>query len=94
MQDRMTVPVIRLEIAGMKQAVAVALTQYAARMDADIQAAVDRVCTTEHITRLIDDVVRQEIDAGVKSALHSYFAYGDGHKEIEKIVAGTLKRVK
>ena len=68
----MNVPIIRLEVTGMKTAVRVALMAHAAQMDADIQAAVDAYCTPENMGAIVRKTAREAIDLAVKEEVRSH----------------------
>ena len=72
----MNYPIIRLEVEGMKNVVKVALTEQAARMDADIQAAVDLYCTPENIGNIIRAEASRQIDEAVRQSVKDFFGWG------------------
>lgn len=85
-----TVPIIRLEIEGMKQTIMRAMTQYMVQMDADIHAAVERACKPEHISALIEETARKEIAKAVRVEIETFYSYGPGRKAIKEAVIKTL----
>lgn len=74
----MNVPIIRLEFETMKETIRFAMTQQMARIDTDINAAIDRYCTSENLQALIDDTVRQSVNQAVKEEIQSLFRF-NGH---------------
>ena len=90
----MTIPIIRLEVEGMKHQIMVALTAYAAQMDSDIQAAVDEYCTPEHITATVKNIAKGEIDKAIKEEVSKFFSYGNGRTAIMEAVKATLEEAK
>ena len=82
----MTFPVIRLEVEGMRHTIKVALSEYAARMDADIQAAVDAYCDPKNIRAVVDDIASKEIKAAIQGEVERYFRSGFGRAAIREAV--------
>ena len=85
------IPVIRLEIEGMKHAVIHAMTRHLAQMDSEIQAAVEHACKPEHISALIETTARGEIAKAVKSEIENFYRYGPGRKAIKEAVVRALE---
>lgn len=71
----MNVPIIRLEVEGMKHTLLTALSEHAARVDSGIQAAVEAYCTPENIQAVIDENVRQALDMALKEEVKSFFSW-------------------
>lgn len=86
-----SMPIIRFELEGMRQAIVIALSDYMVRMDSDIQAAIDRVMTPENIAAVIEDTAKREIDAAIQSEIQSFFRFGNGRDIIKKAVADQLE---
>jgi phenylpyruvate tautomerase PptA (4-oxalocrotonate tautomerase family) len=89
---KMNSPIIRLEIEGMKQTIMHAMTHHMAAMDSQINAAVERACTPEAITVLIEDVARKQIAAAVTSEVENFYRYGEGRRAIKAAVIATLAK--
>jgi len=87
----MNLPIFRLEIEGMKHAVSVALSEYAAKMDADIQGAIERYMTPENISAVIHDAAQKAIDETIKKEIAGFFAYGRGQRFIAAKVKERLE---
>lgn len=83
----MNIPIIRLEIEGMKQTIIQAITQHTAMMDSDIQAAVDRICTPEYISSLVVDVAQKEMASAIEREIKAFYSYGEGYQAIREAVA-------
>lgn len=87
----MNIPVIKLEVEGMKHAISVALSKYAVQMDEQVQAAVDKYCEPENIQYVISTTATQAIDAAVKDIVKGFFAYGGkGRKYVKEEVERRL----
>jgi len=86
----MSVPIIRIEIEGMKHTIMHAMTQYIAQMDEDIQNAVERACKPEMIADIIEPTARQEISNAVTNEVEAFYKYGPGRTAIREAVVNTL----
>lgn len=71
------IPIIRLEVEGMRHTVAAMLTEHAAKMDADIQAAVDEYCTDGNLARVVRSAARQAIEDAVKEEVRNFFSWSN-----------------
>ncbi len=86
------IPIIRLEIEGMKHTVHQCLSEYAARMDSDVQAAIDEALTPENIRAIIRAAASREIKDAIESEIHRFFTYDPtGAKFIRDAVDVELK---
>lgn len=83
-------PIIRIEIEGMRQSILAALSEREVQMDAYVSEAITRYATPENLARVIDAEVSRSIDAAIKEATESYFKYGEGRKFIVAAVAKRL----
>lgn len=86
----MSIPIIRLEIEGMRHAIVAAVGKHLAEMDSDIQVAIENICTPEHVTDIIKKTASAEIDAAIKSEIEQFYRYGPGREVIKKAVHETL----
>lgn len=83
----MQLPIIRLEVEGMKYAICTALTEHAAQMDADIKAAVELYCTPENIKKIVTDSATRILDATIREEVEKFFRYnGEGRKAVAEAV--------
>jgi len=71
----MNLPIIRLEIEGMRHTVMACLSEYAAKMDADVQNAVAEAITPENIGRIIRESAAREVKSAIESEIHRFFSY-------------------
>jgi hypothetical protein len=90
MRGDMGIPIIRMEIEHMRQSIVMALTEYAARMDADIKAAVEEYCTPENLRNVISVAARNTLDAVIKEEVSNFFRYGEGRKHIAEVIREKL----
>lgn len=84
------VPIIRLEVEGMRLVVHQALMEHAARMDADVQAAIERAITPENVSRIVQETAAREVRAAIDSAIESFYRFGAGRDVIRREVEKTL----
>jgi len=76
----------------MRHAITVALSEYMVKMDADVQAAIQRAMTPENVALSIQSAVEKELDAAIKSEISNFYRFGGGRDIIKKAVADTLAR--
>jgi len=83
----MNLPIIKLEIQGMRHTIATALSQHSAAMDADVQREIEAFCSEGSITRIIQDIVRREVTAAVTEEVQNFFRYSrPGRQAIREAV--------
>ena len=81
------IPVISLEVRGMKQTIQVALSNHMVEMDAYVQEALDKYCEPENIRSVVSMAATAAIDAAVKESVKHFFSYGGkGRKYIKEEV--------
>lgn len=85
------VPLIRIELEGMKHAIIHAMSEHLAQMDADIQEAVNAACTPENIKKIITDTAEREIKNAITQHVQDFYRYGDGRSVIRDAVFEVLK---
>ncbi len=90
----MNLPIIRLQIEGVKYSVAMALTEYAAQVDADLQKAVEEFCTPENIGHIVQKEAWAVLDQVIREEVKSFFLRGHGREAVkaavqEKLDSGT-----
>ena len=87
-------PYIRLEIDHMKHALMVALSEYQAKFDSELQSAVDAYFEPENIRRVVAENVKRTIDEAIRRELDSCFKYGDGAGLVREVVNNVLEKAK
>lgn len=90
----MNVPLIRLEVEHMKHSMVHACSVYLAKMDAQIQDAVEKACTVENITRIVETAADEAISKAIREEIDSYFRFGDGRRAIKEVVEKQLSQRK
>lgn len=93
----MNIPIIRLEVSGMKHVVQVALTEYTEQMDKDIQRALDLAITPDTVRAIISEEVDKEVKRGlqelVQSSIRRIFWDENLKKEIADAIGDRVKVV-
>lgn len=90
----MNLPIITLEIQGMKNTIKAALMQQAASMDRGVQAALDKLCTEENVSRIVEDESRRQIEATLKEEVQSFFRWSNaGRAAVREAVHERLARM-
>ncbi len=86
-------PVIRLGIEGMKHTTQQCLSEYAARMDSDVQAAINAAITSENIAKVITETTAREVKLAIESEIHRFFTYDrEGAAFIRRAVDTELRK--
>lgn len=88
----MNVPIIRLEIDGMRHAIATALTEYVGIMDRDIQEVVRKFCEPGNITDFVQREARGAIEHVCKSEIEDFFVHGKGREAVRRAIREMLER--
>lgn len=88
----MNLPIIRLEVKGMRQQIAIAFTQFQLSQDAMVKDAIAKVCTPENVQRVIDEAVEKELESGIRTTVEDFYRYGDGRKLVTDLVIAKLKK--
>ena len=86
----MNVPIIRLEVQGMKHSLAVALTEYTLQFDETLQAAIEAYCTPENIERIITYETQKTLDTVIREEVKRWFVRGEGREVIRAAVEKRL----
>lgn len=88
-----SIPIIPLEMQGMKHTVLKALQDHHIQMDEYIQQSLENFCSKEHLTSIVDQAVKAEMDAAVKAEIRDFFGYGkDGRRAVKEAILAYLKR--
>lgn len=83
----MNMPILRLELEGMKHSIAMAFTEYHMQVEQDVQEAIKNFCTPENLKGIINQEVQKAVTDCIQSAIKGYFSWGgEGRKAIAPIV--------
>lgn len=74
----MNIPIIRLEVEGMKHVVKMALMKEAAALDTAVQKAVDDYCTEGNINAIVRREAIAQVDAALKEEVRNFFIFSNG----------------
>jgi len=88
--DSMGIPIIRMEVEGIRRTMVMALTEHAAQMDEDIKNAVEAYCTPENISRIIHEAAYRALDSAIKDEVTTFFRCGPGRKAVAEAVKDCL----
>jgi hypothetical protein len=85
------IPIIKLEVDHMKHTMAIALSQYTAQLDQNLQEAVEKFCTPENLKRIIEEEAHKQLDIVIREQVKQWFVYGEGRAVIRQAVEQKLK---
>lgn len=71
----MNTPIIKLEVQGMAQTIHVALMEHQVLMDTSVRKALDAICTSENIDRIVAEQVQLHMAAAIKDEVRQFFSY-------------------
>jgi hypothetical protein len=86
------IPIVRLEVDGMKHSILQALSTYATDLSEEIKSAVERFCTPENIQAVIDREVHSVISRVVGEEVDRFYRSGAGRAVISQAVQERLGR--
>lgn len=90
----MNVPIITLQVQGMKHTIQTALQQEVAALDNAVQVALDKLCTEEQIAAVVEAEARREIEAALRQEAQSFFRWNNaGREAIRQAVHEHLERL-
>lgn len=90
----MNIPIITLEVQGMKHAIKAALTNEAAAMDKAVQDALDRLCSEDNINQIVQEEARTAIEATLKEEVRNFFNWSSaGRRAVREAVHERLERM-
>jgi len=91
--DELNVPIIRLEVEGLRRTMFLALTNYAALTDKSIQQAVEEFCTDGHIDAIVRREAKLQLDAALKEEVRKFFlSNGPGRAAVRQAVTEALEQ--
>jgi hypothetical protein len=83
-------PVIKLEVERMRQTMLMHLSEHAAKVDADLRAAVDKFLAEGHVTRIINETAAAQLTRTIEEETRKFFSYGEGGRIIREVVNDAL----
>ena len=87
------IPIIRLEVQGIKHTVQTALMNHHLQISNEMQESIERFCTPENLQTIIDKEVRDTLDATIRAEVRDFFGYGrQGRKAVKEAIIEHLDR--
>ncbi|HDR9163648.1 TPA: hypothetical protein QDB28_004052 [Burkholderia vietnamiensis] len=74
----------------MRHTLSRVLSDHAAQMDANIQAAVEAYCTPENLAHVVKTAARQALDSAIREEVDRFFRYGAGRKAVAAAVKESI----
>lgn len=90
-----TVPIVRIELQGMRQQILHAFSEHMLRLDSDVQAAVDLAIRNfdikGEVAKVFEAVAQEQIRDAVRSAMWDVFRNEDVKALLRERVLAALK---
>ena len=86
----MTLPIIKLEIEGIRNTIHVALMEQQLVMDEYIKESVDNYCQPENIRRIVQDAADKALTSAIQEEVKNFFWRGDGRTAVAEAVKTSL----
>jgi hypothetical protein len=67
----------------------VAISEHMLKMDKQVRAAVEAICTEDNVREIVARHVRDALDYAIKQEATNYFGWGPGREHIKRAV-GTM----
>lgn len=80
------VPIIRLELEGMRHSMLMAFSEHQGVLEDEVRSAVEKYCTPENLSLVIQAEAKRCLDAAVKRAIDDYFCWGEGKESVKAAV--------
>lgn len=84
-------PLIKIELDGMRYSIVHALSTHNAEIETYVDENLKKVVEEFDYVTLVKQVATKAITEAVKRSIESYFAYGDGYKNIDAVITEILK---
>lgn len=84
------IPVVRLEVEYMKQAILHAFMDRQLKLDEDVNRAVDEFCRPGNIAAIIKRAVDDSLKEAINSEIEKFYRYGAGRAAIADAVQKRL----
>ncbi|MEN6549954.1 MAG: hypothetical protein ABFE07_28255 [Armatimonadia bacterium] len=84
-------PLVRLEVEGMRRTLVHALAEQNLAMDGYVQAAIDKFCHPDNLQAIIEREAQEALSRAIKEEIDNFFGYaGPGRTVIKEIMAKRL----
>jgi len=80
-----SMPILRLELEGMKHAILHAFREMSIATDSMVQEEVEKFCRPENLQHIISSEVSRVVRASIEGEVRDFFSYGAGGKYIKKL---------
>lgn len=84
------IPVIRISLESMKYEFCRMLNERQIEIDDAVKAAVDGYCTPENLQRVLEQSVKQSLDAAIAEEVASFYRYGKGRQVLRAAIEAKL----
>lgn len=86
-------PIVRIEIEGMRQQIAAALADYGNEIKESVDIEIEKAISEYPFKETVRRHTAEAINQSIKSAIDKYFKFGDGATAIESSVNEILSGV-
>lgn len=93
MNDPASIPLIRLELSGMKYQVVHALMIHNREMEDAVESAVDAALNSFDFPAIVNQEVNKVVTEVVHQTIVEFFSFGEGRKILTEGVNEALKKV-
>ena len=89
-KSNMNLPIIKLEIEGIRNTLMVALTEQQLAMDEYIKESVNSFCEPENIKIFVQNAATQALVDAIKAEVKEFFWNGEGRKAVAEAVRTSI----
>lgn len=86
-------PIIRIEIEGIRQQIAAAMSDYGNEISAAVDKEIARTIAEYPFEERVCEATKNALDRAIGTAVDNYFNYGDGATEVRRMVEAILSNV-
>jgi hypothetical protein len=86
-------PIVKLELQNMKQAMVVALADYQNEIAKSVELQLQNIVDTFDYKEAICQMVNKIIHDSIHKSIESYFQYGEGRKQLDRLIYESLHRL-
>lgn len=86
------IPIVRLELQGMKATLLHAIGERQASFDADVRAAVEQACSPANIRAVIEHEVQRSLEAAIADEVRRFYQSGEGRQAVRDAIRKRLGR--
>jgi hypothetical protein len=82
----MNLPIVRLELEGMRQSILHAFADFQMEQGAYVKKAVEDYCSEGHLRVIFQQEVQRVLDKTIQEEVQKFFTYGEGRKIVAEAV--------